>query len=188
MGGRYPGGSSFSVAEGGAAEDTPRHFRSMGVLAVFAGDPSSRNPERILLDLRYTFWVRLEGATRRVRDCGEMFQTARGHPGGFFCGDSHRTRWYPSKAGAVRHAGVLDSSYRFARRRLSLRGRYGAVRAPFRCNCSRSTRDLMWTILTYRRRQHYAGWSFAEVWLRSRPFGDTRYGHCVLDGAGGAQV
>jgi CubicO group peptidase (beta-lactamase class C family) len=87
----------------------------------------------------------------------------------FFAVIPHRTRWYhKDKAGAVRNAGVLDSSYKIPGGGLiSSADDMARFEAAILADklVQRSTRDLMWTILkpTEGKPSHYAlGWFVAE--------------------------
>jgi len=109
--------------KGDVPEDSARHFATMEEsLQLFAADPLVAKPETKFNYSTYGYTLIgcvLEGATSQkyidyVRENifgpAAMYQTQADD---FFAVVQHRTRWYhKDKSGAVRNAGVLDSSYK----------------------------------------------------------------------------
>src|ERR1700682_4784418 len=109
--------------KGDIPKDSARHFATMEEsLQLFAADPLVAKPETKFNYSTYGYTLIgcvLEGATSQkyidyVRENifgpAAMYQTQADD---FFAVVQHRTRWYhKDKSGAVRNAGVLDSSYK----------------------------------------------------------------------------
>ena len=168
-----------SDGKGDIPEDSARHFASMEEsLQIFAADPLVSKPGTKFNYSTYGYTLLgcvLEGATSQkyvdfVRE--NVFKPARmehTQADDFFAVIPHRTRWYhKDKAGAVRNAGVLDSSYKIPGGGLiSSADDMARFEAAILADklIQRSTRDLMWTILkpTEGKPSHYAlGWFVAE--------------------------
>ena len=168
-----------SDGKGDIPEDSARHFASMEEsLQIFAADPLVSKPGTKFNYSTYGYTLLgcvLEGATSQkyvdfVRE--NVFKPARmehTQADDFFAVIPHRTRWYhKDKAGAVRNAGVLDSSYKIPGGGLiSSADDMARFEAAILADklVQRSTRDLMWTILkpTEGKPSHYAlGWFVAE--------------------------
>ena len=168
-----------SDGKGDIPEDSARHFASMEEsLQIFAADPLVSKPGTKFNYSTYGYSLLgciLEGATSQkyvdfVRE--NVFKPARmehTQADDFFAVIPHRTRWYhKDKAGAVRNAGVLDSSYKIPGGGLiSSADDMARFEAAILADklVQRSTRDLMWTILkpTEGKPSHYAlGWFVAE--------------------------
>src|SRR5882762_1255640 len=165
--------------KGDIPEDSARHFSSMEEsLQIFAADPLVSKPGTKFNYSTYGYTLLgcvLEGATSQkyvdfVRE--NVFKPARmehTQADDFFAVIPHRTRWYhKDKAGAVRNAGVLDSSYKIPGGGLISSAddmaRFESAMLADKL-VQRSTRDLMWTILkpTEGKPSHYAlGWFVAE--------------------------
>ncbi len=109
--------------KGDVPDDSARHFSSMQEsLQLFAADPLVSKPGAEFHYSTYGFTLLgcvLEGAASQkyadfVRE--NVFRPAameHTQPDDFFAIVPHRTRWYhKDKSGAVRNAGVLDSSYK----------------------------------------------------------------------------
>ncbi len=165
--------------KGDIPEDSARHFASMEEsLQIFAADPLVAKPGTKFNYSTYGYTLLgcvLEGATSRkyvdfVRE--NVFKPARmehTQADDFFAVIPHRTRWYhKDKAGVVRNAGVLDSSYKIPGGGLiSSADDMAQLEAAILADklLKRTTRDLMWTILkpTEGKPSHYAlGWFVAE--------------------------
>lgn len=147
--------------KGDIPEDSARHFFGMQEsLGLFAGDPLVAKPGTKFHYSTYGYTLVgcvLEGAaSEKFMD---FLRTNVFEPAGmdetrdddFFTVIAHRSRWYHSdKAGVVRNAGVLDSSYKIpgggiissADDMASFAGALLADRL-----LKRATRDLMWTSL-----------------------------------------
>lgn len=168
-----------SDGKGDIPEDSARHFASMEEsLQIFAADPLVAKPGTKFNYSTYGYTLLgcvLEGATSLkyvdfVRE--NVFKPARmdhTQADDFFTVIPHRTRWYhKDKAGVVRNAGVLDSSYKIPGGGLiSSADDMARFEAAILADklIQRSTRDLMWTILkpTEGKPSHYAlGWFVAE--------------------------
>jgi CubicO group peptidase (beta-lactamase class C family) len=168
-----------SDGKGDIPEDSARHFTSMEEsLQIFAADPLVSKPGTKFNYSTYGYTLLgcvLEGATSQkyvdfVRE--NVFKPARmehTQADDFFAVIPHRTRWYhKDKAGAVRNAGVLDSSYKIpGGGLLSSADDMARFEAAILADklVQRSTRDLMWTVLkpTEGKPSHYAlGWFVAE--------------------------
>ncbi len=165
--------------KGDIPEDSARHFASMEEsLQIFAADPLVAKPGTKFNYSTYGYTLLgcvLEGATSQkyvdfVRE--NVFKPARmehTQADDFFAVIPHRTRWYhKDKAGVVRNAGVLDSSYKIPGGGLiSSADDMAQLEAAILADklLKRTTRDLMWTILkpTEGKPSHYAlGWFVAE--------------------------
>jgi len=147
--------------KGDIPEDSARHFATMEEsLQIFAGDPLVAKPGTKFNYSTYGYTVLgcvLEGAASEkfidyvkenvFRPAG-MQQTQADD---FFAVIPHRTRWYhKDKAGAVRNAGVLDSSYKIPGGGLiSSADDMARFEAAILADklLQRPTRDLMWTSL-----------------------------------------
>ena len=168
-----------SDGKGDIPEDSARHFSSMEEsLQVFAADPLVAKPGTKFNYSTYGYTLLgcvLEGAASQkyvdfVRE--NVFKPAQmehTQADDFFAIVQHRTRWYhKDKAGTVRNAGVLDSSYKIPGGGLiSSADDMARFEAAILADklVQRSTRDLMWTILkpTEGKPSHYAlGWFVAE--------------------------
>ena len=168
-----------SDGKGDIPEDSARHFASMEEsLQIFAADPLVAKPGTKFNYSTYGYTLLgcvLEGATSLkyvdfVRE--SVFKPARmdhTQADDFFAVIPHRTRWYhKDKAGVVRNAGVLDSSYKIPGGGLiSSADDMARFEAAILADklIQRSTRDLLWTILkpTEGKPSHYAlGWFVAE--------------------------
>ncbi len=165
--------------KGDIPEDSARHFASMEEsLQIFAADPLVAKPGTKFNYSTYGYTLLgcvLEGATSQkyvdfVRE--NVFKPARmehTQADDFFAVIPHRARWYhKDKAGVVRNAGVLDSSYKIPGGGLiSSADDMAQFEAAILADklLKRTTRDLMWTILkpTEGKPSHYAlGWFVAE--------------------------
>jgi serine beta-lactamase-like protein LACTB, mitochondrial len=165
--------------KGDVPEDSARHFASMQEsLQLFAADPLVAKPGTKFNYSTYGYTLAgcvLEGAASEkyvdyVRK--NIFQPAgmeQTRDDDFFAIISHRTRWYhKGKAGIVRNAGVLDSSYKIPGGGLvSSADDMARFEAAILADklLKRSTRDLMWTILKPAdgKPSHYAlGWFVAD--------------------------
>lgn len=145
--------------KGDIPEDSARHFASMEEsLQIFAGDPLVAKPGTKFNYSTYGYTLLgcvLEGAASQkyvdyvkenvFRPAG-MQQTQADD---FFAVIPHRTRWYhKDKAGVVRNAGVLDSSYKIPGGGLiSSADDMARFEAAIMADklLQRATRDLMWT-------------------------------------------
>ena len=165
--------------KGDIPEDSARHFASIeDSLQIFAGDPLVAKPGTKFNYSTYGYTLVgcvLEGAAAEkfvdfVRK--NIFQPAgmeQTRDDDFFTIVPHRTRWYhKDKAGMVRNAGVLDSSYK-----IPGGGLISSADDMARFEVAiladklllRGTRDLMWSILqpTEGQPSHYAlGWFVAD--------------------------
>jgi serine beta-lactamase-like protein LACTB, mitochondrial len=168
-----------SDGKGDIPEDSARHFASMEEsLQIFAADPLVAKPGTKFNYSTYGYTLLgcvLEGATSEkyvdfVRE--NVFKPARmehTQADDFFSIIQHRTRWYhKDKAGVVRNAGVLDSSYKIPGGGLISSAddmaRFAAAILADKL-LKRTTRDVMWTALqpTEGKPSHYAmGWFVAE--------------------------
>jgi CubicO group peptidase (beta-lactamase class C family) len=147
--------------KGDIPEDSARHFASMEEsLQIFANDPLVAKPGTKFNYSTYGYTLLgcvLEGAASQkyveyvkenvFRPAG-MQQTQADD---FFAVVPHRSRWYhKGKAGVVRNAGVLDSSYKIPGGGLISSAddmvRFEAAILADKL-LQRSTRDLMWTSL-----------------------------------------
>jgi CubicO group peptidase (beta-lactamase class C family) len=168
-----------SDGKGDIPEDSARHFASMEEsLQIFAADPLVAKPGTKFNYSTYGYTLLgcvLEGATSQkyvdyVRE--KVFKPAgmaNTQADDFFAVIPHRTRWYhKDKAGVVRNAGILDSSYKIPGGGLISSAddmaRFEAAILTDKL-IQRSTRELMWTVLqpTEGKPSHYAlGWFVAE--------------------------
>ena len=147
--------------KGDIPEDSARHFPSMEEsLQVFAGDPLVAKPGAKFNYSTYGYTLLgcvLEGAAsekyvdfvkKNVFQPAGMEQTQADE---FFAVIPHRTRWYHrDKAGVVRNAGVLDSSYKIPGGGLiSSADDMAHFEAAILADklMKHATRDLMWTSL-----------------------------------------
>ena len=165
--------------KGDIPEDSARHFASIeDSLQIFAGDPLVAKPGTKFNYSTYGYTLVgcvLEGAAAEkfvdfVRK--NIFQPAgmeQTRDDDFFTIVPHRTRWYhKDKAGMVRNAGVLDSSYKIPGGGLiSSADDMARFEAAILADklLLRGTRDLMWSILqpTEGQPSHYAlGWFVAD--------------------------
>ena len=145
--------------KGDIPEDSARHFASMEEsLEIFAGDPLVAKPGTAFHYSTYGYTVLgcvLEGAAsekfvdyvkEKVFRPAGMQQTQADD---FFAVIPHRSRWYhKDKAGVVRNAGVLDSSYKIPGGGLiSSADDMARFEAAILADklLQRATRDLMWT-------------------------------------------
>src|SRR5713101_3781656 len=165
--------------KGDIPEDSARHFSGMEEsLQIFAADPLVAKPGTKFQYSTYGYTLLgcvLEGAAsekyvdfvkKNVFQPAGMEQTQADD---FFAVIPHRTRWYHrDKAGVVRNAGVLDSSYKIPGGGLISSAddtaRFEAAILADKL-MHRATRDLMWTNLqpTEGKPSHYAlGWFVAE--------------------------
>jgi CubicO group peptidase (beta-lactamase class C family) len=168
-----------SDGKGDIPEDSARHFASMEEsLQIFAADPLVAKPGTKFNYSTYGYTLLgcvLEGATSQkyvdfVRE--NIFKPAgmaQTQADDFFAVIPHRTRWYhKDKSGAVRNAGVLDSSYKIPGGGLiSSADDMARFEAAILADklLKRTTRDVMWTVLqpTEGKPSHYAlGWFVAE--------------------------
>jgi len=168
-----------SDGKGDIPEDSSRHFSSMEEsLQIFAGDPLVAKPGAKFNYSTYGYTLLgcvLEGAAsekyvdfvkKNVFQPAGMEQTQADD---FFAVIPHRTRWYHrDKAGVVRNAGVLDSSYKIPGGGLISSAddtaRFEAAILADKL-MKRATRDVMWTAPqpTEGKPSHYAlGWFVAE--------------------------
>ena len=145
--------------QGDIPEDSARHFASMEEsLHIFAADPLVAKPGTKFNYSTYGYTLVgcvLEGAASQkyvdyVRD--NVFGPAgmeHTQADDFFAVVPHRTRWYhKDKSGAVRNAGVLDSSYKVPGGGLiSSADDMARFEAAILADklVKRATRDLMWT-------------------------------------------
>jgi serine beta-lactamase-like protein LACTB, mitochondrial len=147
--------------KGDIPEDSARHFASMEEsLQIFASDPLVAKPGTAFHYSTYGYTLLgcvLEGAAsgkyvdyvrENVFKPAGMAQTQADD---FFWVIPHRSRWYhKDKAGLVRNAGVLDSSYKIPGGGLISSAddmaRFEAVILADKL-LQRPTRDLMWTSL-----------------------------------------
>ncbi len=168
-----------SDGKGDIPEDSARHFASMEEsLQIFAADPLVAKPGTKFNYSTYGYTLLgcvLEAATSQkyvdyVRE--KVFKPAgmaNTQADDFFAVIPHRTRWYhKDKAGVVRNAGILDSSYKIPGGGLISSAddmaRFEAAILTDKL-IQRSTRELMWTVLqpTEGKPSHYAlGWFVAE--------------------------
>ncbi len=147
--------------KGDIPEDSARHFASMEEsLQVFANDPLVAQPGTKFHYSTYGYTVLgcvLEGATSQkyvdyMRE--NVFKPAgmeHTQADDFFAVIQHRSRWYhKDKAGVVRNAGVLDSSYKIPGGGLISSAddmaRYEAAILADKL-LKRSARDVMWISL-----------------------------------------
>jgi serine beta-lactamase-like protein LACTB, mitochondrial len=168
-----------SDGKGDIPEDSARHFASMEEsLQIFAADPLVAKPGTKFNYSTYGYTLLgcvLEGASSQkyvdfVRE--NVFKPARmehTQADDFFAVIPHRTRWYhKDKAGVVRNAGVLDSSYKIPGGGLiSSVDDMASFEAAILADklVQRSTRDLMWSTPkpTEGKPSHYAlGWFVTE--------------------------
>src|SRR5438034_100744 len=145
--------------KGDIPEDSARHFASMEEsLHIFAADPLVAKPGTKFNYSTYGYTLVgcvLEGAASQkyvdyVRD--NVFGPAgmeHTQADDFFAVVPHRTRWYhKDKSGAVRNAGILDSSYKVPGGGLiSSADDMARFEAAILADklVKRATRDLMWT-------------------------------------------
>jgi serine beta-lactamase-like protein LACTB, mitochondrial len=147
--------------KGDIPEDRARHFSNMQeALQVFANDPLVAKPGTKFNYSTYGYTVVgcvLEGAAsekftdylrKNVFEPAGMGQT---RDDDFFTVIPHRTRWYhKDKAGVVRNAGVLDSSYKIPGGGIiSSADDMAKFEAAILADklLKRDTRDLIWTSL-----------------------------------------
>ncbi len=145
--------------KGDIPEDSAKHFSSMEEsLRIFAGDPLVAKPGAKFNYSTYGYTLLgcvLEGAAsekyvdfvkKNVFQAAGMEQTQADN---FFAVIPHRTRWYHrDKAGVVRNAGVLDSSYKIPGGGLiSSADDMARFEAAILADklIKRATRGLMWT-------------------------------------------
>jgi len=147
--------------KGDIPEDSARHFATMEEsLQIFAKDPLVAKPGTAFHYSTYGYTLLgcvLEGAASEkyvdyVRE--NIFKPAgmaQTQADDFFAVIPHRTRWYhKDKAGLVRNAGVLDSSYKIPGGGLiSSADDMARFEAAILADklLQRATRDLMWTSL-----------------------------------------
>ena len=147
--------------KGDIPEDSARHFATMEEsLQIFAKDPVVAKPGTAFHYSTYGYTLLgcvLEGAASEkyadyVRE--NIFKPAgmaQTQADDFFAVIPHRTRWYhKDKAGLVRNAGVLDSSYKIPGGGLiSSADDMARFEAAILADklLQRATRDLMWTSL-----------------------------------------
>jgi len=150
-----------SDGKGDIPEDSSRHFAGMQEsLTIFASDPLVAKPGTKFHYSTYGYTLVgcvLEGAASQkyvdyVRE--NIFRPAgmvETQADDFFAVIPHRTRWYhKDKAGIVRNAGVLDSSYKIPGGGLiSSADDMASFEAAILADklMHRATRDLMWTSL-----------------------------------------
>ncbi len=165
--------------KGDVPEDSARHFATMEEsLQLFAADPLVAKPGTKFSYSTYGYTLLgcvLEGAASQkyvdfVRE--NVFRPAameHTQADDFFAIIGHRTRWYHrDQSGAVRNAGVLDSSYKIPGGGLiSSADDMANFEAAILADklVKRSTRDLMWTVPqpTEGKPSHYAlGWFIAD--------------------------
>src|ERR1700681_183624 len=165
--------------KGDVPDDSARHFATMEEsLQLFAADPLVAKPGTQFHYSTYGYTLLgcvLEGASSQkyvdfvrenvLRSAGMEHTQADD----FFAIVPHRTRWYhKDKSGAVRNAGVLDSSYKIPGGGLiSSADDMANFEAAILAGklVKRSTQDLMWTVAqpTEGRPSHYAlGWFVAD--------------------------
>ncbi len=177
-----------SDGKGDIPEDSARHFSSMEEsLQIFAADPLVAKPGTKFNYSTYGYTLLgcvLEGAASEkyvdfVRE--NVFKPAQmehTQADDFFAVVQHRTRWYhKDKAGTVRNAGVLDSSYKIPGGGLiSSADDMARFEAAILADklVKRSTRDLMWTNLqpTEGKPSHYT-----LGWFVTQKFGFLTAGH-----------
>jgi CubicO group peptidase (beta-lactamase class C family) len=165
--------------KGDVPPDSARHFATMeDSLQLFASDPLLSKPGTQFHYSTYGYTVLgcvLEGAASQkyadfVRE-NVLRPAAMDHtqPDDFFAVIPHRTRWYhKDKSGAVRNAGVLNSSYKIPGGGLiSSADDMANFEAALLADklLKRSTRDLMWTVAqpSDGKPSHYAlGWFIAD--------------------------
>ena len=165
--------------KGDIPEDSARHFANMEEsLQIFASDPLVAKPGTKFNYSTYGYTLLgcvLEGAASQkyvdfVRE--NVFQPAgmdHTQADDFFAVIPHRTRWYhKDKSGAVRNAGVLDSSYKIPGGGLISSAddmaRFEAAIIADRL-LQRATRELMWTSLKTadgKLTTYGLGWGLAE--------------------------
>jgi len=147
--------------KGDIPEDSARHFATMEEsLQIFAKDPLVAKPGTAFHYSTYGYTLLgcvLEGAASEkyvdyVRE--NIFKPAgmaQTQADDFFAVIPHRTRWYhKDKAGVIRNAGVLDSSYKIPGGGLiSSADDMARFEAAILADklLQRATRDLMWTSL-----------------------------------------
>jgi serine beta-lactamase-like protein LACTB len=145
--------------KGDIPEDSARHFATMvESLQIFAGDPLVAKPGTKFNYSTYGYTLLgcvLEGAAseKYVDYVKENVFSPAGMPqtqaDDFFAVIPHRTRWYhKDKAGVVRNAGVLDSSYKIPGGGLiSSADDMAHFETAILADklLQRATRDLMWT-------------------------------------------
>jgi serine beta-lactamase-like protein LACTB len=147
--------------KGDIPEDSARHFATMEEsLQIFANDPLVAKPGTAFHYSTYGYTLLgcvLEGAASEkyvdyVRE--NIFKPAgmaQTQADDFFAVIPHRTRWYhKDKAGVIRNAGVLDSSYKIPGGGLiSSADDMARFEAAILADklLQRATRDLMWTSL-----------------------------------------
>ena len=147
--------------KGDVPEDSARHFSSMQEsLQLFADDPLVAKPGTEFHYSTYSYTligcVLERAASEKFIDYlrENVFQPAKmeqTRDDDFFTVITHRTRWYhQDKAGIVRNAGVLDSSYKIPGGGLissadDMANFEAAILADHLLK--RGTRDLMWTSL-----------------------------------------
>ncbi len=177
-----------SDGHGDIPEDSARHFSSMEEsLTIFAKDPLVAKPGSKFAYSTYGYTLLgcvLEGAsaekyTDYVRE--NIFRPAHmdaSQPDDFFAIVPRRTRWYHKDAqGAVRNAGVLDSSYKIPGGGwLSSADDMARFAAAILADSlvKRSTRDLMWTpekTASGELEDYAMGWGIAKK------YGTTLIGH-----------
>jgi len=165
--------------KGDVPDDSARHFATMEEsLHLFASDPLLSKPGTQFHYSTYGYTLLgcvLEGAASQkytdfVRE--NVFRPAameHTQADDFFAVVPHRTRWYHrDKTGAVRNAGVLDSSYKIPGGGLiSSADDMANFEAAILADklVKRTTRDLMWTVAqpTEGKPSHYAlGWFVAD--------------------------
>ena len=165
--------------KGDVPDDSARHFATMEEsLHLFASDPPLSKPGTQFHYSTYGYTLLgcvLEGAASQkytdfVRE--NVFRPAameHTQADDFFAVVPHRTRWYHrDKTGAVRNAGVLDSSYKIPGGGLiSSADDMANFEAAILADklVKRTTRDLMWTVAqpTEGKPSHYAlGWFVAD--------------------------
>ncbi len=165
--------------KGDVPDDSARHFASMEEsLQLFSSDPLVAKPGTQFHYSTYGYTLLgcvLEGAASQKY--GDFVRENVFRPAGmehtqaddFFAIVPHRTRWYHrDKTGAVRNAGVLDSSYKIPGGGLiSSADDMANFEAAILADklLKRSTRDLMWTVAqpTEGKPSHYAlGWFIAD--------------------------
>jgi serine beta-lactamase-like protein LACTB len=165
--------------KGDVPPDSSRHFATMeDSLQLFSSDPLLSKPGTQFHYSTYGYTVLgcvLEGAASQkyadfVRE--NVFRPAamdHTQADDFFAIVPHRTRWYhKDKSGAVRNAGVLDSSYKIPGGGLiSSADDMANFEAALLADklLKRSTRDLMWTVAQPAdgKPSHYAlGWFITD--------------------------
>ena len=176
-----------SDGKGDIPEDSARHFSTMEEsLQIFASDPLVAKPGTKFSYSTYGYTVVgcvLEGASgekftdflrKNVLEPAGMKQTRDDN---FFDVIPHRTRWYhKDKAGIVRNAGVLDSSYKIpGGGMISSADDMARFEAAIMTDklMKRVTRDLMWTVP----RPSEGTSRYALGWFLSEKFGLHLVGH-----------